>query len=415
MSRSRKHKNSSGNYLPWIILGVFFVLAGIIYVGNSLGGSDACGNRGEDEEKKGYCLTNSSDYKHIVIVTGNTQNSSSSDLDFTSGELKDLIAGAFYSTEAGEIPDIKILSAARGSDSISYKLTKPAKNISASRNNLKNLGLSINSAVNSKPTRNGADYMSAILSAGIHLNGASDTSKKLILVIGSGYSDSGMLDFAHDDILNKEAYIDTIIRNDERLREGELRGIDIRWYNMGSTTSPQAPMSDYANRTISIYEKVLSYAGAANLRLDLGKKDLDRESAAKDTPYTVDRVYAEKLKSGDGMMVDSTIARFVNNEDKLTNPNNVKDYVRAFISKLQPSQQIVITGYMDRCLPGNDLGLRRASAIRDLLVEMGVPYERIEVRGEYGPPPADYSSAYVCHDDPNVSDDEQRTVRIAVK
>lgn len=411
-SRSRSYRGRSKNgVLPWIILGSAAFTAAVLFLGSILGNSDACGDRGIDEEKSGYCLVSSDDYKHIVIVTGNTQNSSAPNLDFSEdGNEKELLAGAFYSSGSIEI----ISTAGEGNNRIEFKGFSPAKNISASNNNLKKLGRSINEAIKTKPTQSGSNYMGAIWEAAQHLNAIGDDSKKLIIVVGSGYSDSGILDFAHDDLLNKASDIDTIIRNDERLEEGIMSGISLRWYNMNGVVAPQDSLSDYSTRIRTIYEKALGYAGVMDMNLRLGDTE-PRPSVADDTNFTVERVYAGRLKSGDDIMINENVAKFENDKDILTNPAEVKRYMQSFVEKLQPNQKIDITGYIDHCIDGYDLGLRRAKAIRSLLVEMGISGDRIGVYGEYGPPPKDYSSQYVCKDNPEIPDIEQRTVRIVVK
>ncbi len=258
----------------------------------------------------------------------------------------------------------------------------------------------------------------AILEANRYLNSSNANSQKLILVIGSGYSDSGVLDFAHGGIIDKyianKSNIEVALREDERIRGGELSGTAVYWYNMSYVASPQPSMEDYRNATTDIYEAALRYAGVTNMRLNLKVK---RAQASIDTIHTVDPVYVEPLKPGDYLSIDDTVSRFLNNQTILQNPEYVKSYISTFVQKLKDtSYSLLVTGYMDHCLPDNRaLSKGRAEVIKGLLIEMGISGDKIEAYGEYGPPPKDPNAPYVCQDDENVPDEEQRTVRIVVK
>lgn len=423
MARRRNRRGSRrgsrrSNALPWIIVSILLLGLGIYFVAKNIDNGDVCGERGIDEEKKGYCQVSDKDYGQLVIVAGNTQNTPTPNLDFTDGDLRDILAGVFYSSETNKAPDIKIISAAKGNEDIAFKNNKPAKNISASNNNLMKLGRSINEAIKSEPKHNGADYFNAILEANRYLNSSNANSQKLILVIGSGYSDSGVLDFAHGGIFDKyianKSNIEAALREDERIKGGELSGTAVYWYNMSYVTSPQPSMEDYRNATTDIYETALRYAGVTNMRLNLKVK---RAQASINTIHTVDPVYVEPLKPGDYLSIDDTVSRFLNNQTILQNPEYVKSYISTFVQKLKDtSYSLLVTGYMDHCLPDNRaLSKGRAEVIKGLLIEMGISGDKIETYGEYGPPPKDPNAQYVCQDDDNIPDEEQRTVRIVVK
>ena len=413
---SRRTKQS--NKLPWILLGIIGLAFVVYQIGKNIGSGDACGDRGVDEEKKGYCLTTSNDYDSLVIVVGNTQNSPIPELDFNKGELKKLLSGVFYKTEPGENPNITIISAARGNETIEFAKEKTAKNISASNNNLKRMGRSINGAIKKQPSHGGVDYFNAILEASHYMRNANSSSRKAIIVIGSGYNDTGVLDFAHDDVLGKynsnKEWLDYYLNQDNRVKEGALSGISIYWYNLGKTVFPQREMKDYYNATEEIYTRALTYAGA-NISSNSFIKIEHKEESIK-TALDVEEVYLDDLRPGDDYFINDTVSIFKDNQDILENPNDVKKYLSSFVQLFKKTQyKLSVTGYMDNCLPGNNLGLRRANVIKSLLIEMGVPEDRIEVHGEFGPPPKDYDKPYVCEDDSSIPNEEQRTVRLVVK
>ena len=422
MSRQRRRRSSrsgkTGANVPLIISIVALCLLGITFLATNVKDEDVCGSRGADTEHEGYCLTNSSDYDNLVIVAGNTRNTPAPELDFDEDkELKKILEGVFYKAESYGNPSITIISAANGEKIKDFNNVGPGYNSIASQDNLNELKLSINDTIKTSPTHAGADYLDAILKAN-RAFGKSGSERNLIIVTGSGYSDTGVLDFAHSDLLQRKMQgnidIYSLARNDPRIKEGELNNTSVYWYNMGYVAKPQDQdvMKDYINITQDIYRDALQYAGAREIVLDRGTGAYG-ESVHSD--HNVDLVHIDKLKSGDSMMVDSNVARFVDDKDDLTNADTVKNYISSFISKLEPNQKLSLTGYIDLCKDGYDLGYRRANKIKNLIVEMGVSADRIETHGEFGPPPKNYNEAYSCYDDFSIPNEEQRTVRIVVK
>lgn len=406
--RSRRRKNNN-SVLTYVLIAVL-VIIGLVYIVNKIGiGADSsCGERGIDEEKPGYCLTTSEDFDEIVLVVGNTRNTPAPNLDFVNDDdLKEILSGVFFNTKLGGTPKISIISVARGNSAIDFSSkNKPAKNISASNNKFRSLSKELNKAIDTSPTDGGADYLGGILYANDLISSGSE--HPLILVIGSGYSDSGVLDFANSDLLSRaasnEESVTALMSQSRTIQEGMLSGVSIYWYNMGEVVKPQNDMDAYKAILKSIYRTAFNYLGVK--RQDLNRNlPISGDAESVKSGYTVQQVYADELKVGDTFSVNERIGKFEGNKAILINPDQVKVALSQFASKYNPNSgtRLKLTGYIAFNASGSTLGFDRAEVIRDILASLGIPMEKMDIHGVDGPPADD-----------SLSDEEKRTVIIEV-
>lgn len=416
---SRRKRGKTNNTPLMIIVIVVACIGGLVFLINSdlfSGGDSSCGDREEDTERSGYCVTTNNDYDELVIVTGNTQNSPAPELDFTQGELYKILGGVFYNTERGSSPNVSIVSASGNNRTIDYKTKyKVAQNVIASNNELKKLGKELNVAIKSSPAEPGADYLGGILEAN---NLISNVAKNpLIIVVGSGYNDSGALNFAANDILN--AYwqnaenINTILSQNRRTKEGVLNGTSVYWYNIGDVVSPQPNMNKYKEDIKDIYELTLNYLGAGRISLN-NYTGVAANAQSVPSEYSVQQTYVDELKIGDTFSVNENVGQFYPDRDVLVNPSEVKEKLSSFAKRFNPasSTKLKLTGYIAFCVDDGQLGLSRAEAIRGILVELGIPNDKIETHGEPGSPPESPNESYTCQS--NLPETERRTVQIEV-
>lgn len=403
-------KKKKGSGLLWVVIIVLalFLLKDRISFGG--GNSDACGKREVNEDRSGYCLTTSSDYDGLIVITGNTANSPAPNLDFENGELNDILSGVFYGDS-----DTTIISAAGNNSTIDIRKYTPRKNLNASKNNLKKLSKEINEAIKQSPSESGANYFGAILKAG-NIIESQKLKRPVIVVVGSGYSDRGVLNFASDDILGRYARdgnANGLVSGDKSVKEGMLNGVTIKWYNAAEVSPPQSEISaHYQALTREIYTELFGYLGATSEIL--GDTGIGSDRSSVDTKYTVGQVYVERLRKGDTFSVNEDVGRFKPDTNELINREEVKDRLRSFATQFDSSGnlRLKITGYIAFCEPGSTLGEARAATIRDILVELGVPYDRIDVFGQPGAPSDNSGEAYTCNSD--LPETERRTVRIEV-
>lgn len=400
-----------------IAIALVGAIAYFINSGTFSNGDSSCGSREEDTERSGYCVPLKSDFDELVIVTGNTQNTPAPDLDFTQGELYNLLGGVFYSAERNASPNISIVSASGSNHIIEYKAKyKVAQNIIASNNELKKLGKELNEAIKSSPLESGADYLGGILEANSLI---SNTAKNpLIIVVGSGYSDSGALNFASEEVMNhywqNPDNIAYILSQNRRTKESMLNGTTVYWYNMGDVVAPQDNLNDYKEDLREIYELALDYLGAGS------KSNLNNHSGnpadAKSVPseYSVQQTYIHELKEGDTFSVNENIGRFYPDKNILINPNEVKEKLTSFAKRFNPKNntKLKLTGYIAYCIDEGQLGLSRAETIKKVLIGLGIPENKIETHGERGSPPESSNESYTCRS--SRPETERRTVLIEV-
>lgn len=405
-SRRRKKNNSALTY----VLIVALVIIGLVYLANKIGFGDdsSCGEREVDPDRPGYCMTTSDDFDEIVLVVGNTRNTPAPNLDFVKNNgLKKILSGVFFSTETGGTPRINIVSVAHGNGAIDFnRKNKPGKNISASNNKLKSLSQELNKAINTSPADGGADYLGGILYAKDLIS--SESENPLILVVGSGYSDCGVLDFANSNLLGNatgnEDFVKTVMSQNSTVREGMLSEVTVYWYNIGEVARPQDNMDAHKRTLKDIYRSVLDYLGVK-------KQDLNRnisisgDAKSVESEYTVQQVYADELKAGDVFYVNERIGKFEADKAILRNPDQVRTALSQFASRFNPNSgtRLKLTGYIAIDSPGSTLGYERAGVIKDILIGLGITENKIDVHGMDGPPA-----------DSNLSDEEKRTVIIEV-
>lgn len=419
MSRRRRRSKINTTAIFGALGGILLAILAIIGISKLIdnGANDICHGYGVDTKRGGYCLTSDYDYDQLVIVTGNTQNTPAPEIDFQNDEtMATILHDVFYNTESGTNPDISIVSASGDNHSIDYDADyRPSKNTDASNNNLSKLAKSVNKAIKEPAIEAGADYVGGIMEAKNLISSSSE--HPVILVVGSGYSDSGVLDFAHDEIIERykddPTNITNILEQDRRVESQDLKNVAVYWYNLGNVVAPQPSMNDERNTTQGIYQSLFSYLGAKNTNL---KNYNEQSTNAKsvDTDYTVQPTFASALQPGDTVSVNESIGKFKGNSDELLNSDETSQKLKSFARKFNASNNIKLklTGYIAYCAPGSTLGQKRAVVIKNTLVDLGVPADLIEVGGEAGSPPENDNEAYSCNS--SLPDSERRTVIIRV-
>lgn len=380
------------------------------------GGESSCGKREVDTKRSGYCLPNKDDFDELVIVTGNTQNSPAPKVDFTKGDLYEILAGVFYSAERGKLPKISLISAASDNRAISYKAKfRVAKNVLASNNELKKLAQELNTAVLKAPSSAGADYVGAILEAQNLISSAA--KNPLIVVIGSGYNDDGVLNFASGEIFNQywrdPQVISTILNQHRRTRTPVLTDISLIWYNLGEVVSPQPNMNKYKRDLQEIYQLALEHLGAKKAELS-NYTGIAAEAQAVKSDFSVQPVFVDELKVGDIFNVNESIGRFYPDRSDLINQSEVEQKLASFARRFnhQAPTRLKVTGYVAYCVDNGELSLARANTIKGVLTKLNIPDNKIITHGEKGSPPESAGESSTCNS--KLPETERRTVKIEV-
>ncbi|MBR5046175.1 hypothetical protein IKX73_00900 [Candidatus Saccharibacteria bacterium] len=397
---------------------LFLGFSSIIKTGNPC---DLYGNRDEISGRSGWCSTRYG-YDKVAIVVGNTQNSPVPKLDEKS---KEIITDAFFSANPDEDElNLPIISASTGNDLIDLKgeVQAPGSNMTATKNILTSNFSIIEEKIGTAPNKDGADYLNAILKASDLVKGG---TKPAIIIIGSGYSDSGKLNFSTDKLLEnytaarkyskEHDYISSIFNSDTRYYGNELENVDIHWVNLGYVTSPQMPLQEYKQTEENIYNDVFKYLGVSKFETGAGTL----LSYSIDTDRTVKTVIPDNVViKGKTFDINEKVGRFHPDQFILINEQEVKKYLKENIVDNYGGEKLVITGYIAYCVETGSLSTDRANTIKNILISLGIPADKIETKGMPGSPVTDDKKeddrgGYTCNS--VLPDTERRTVRIEVQ
>lgn len=377
-----------------------------------------CRGRGEDPDRPGYCPISDESYDQLVIITGNTQNTPEPDLDLMGDEsAAEVLSDVFYNSEQGSKPKISIISASGDNHAIEFdKKSKyvTTSTIEASESNLKKLAKELNKAIKEPASSHGANYTGAITEAKNLID--ANSKHPAIMIVGSGLSDSGVLDFAHDDVIenyydNPSSVVNTLA-NSSSVVKNSLKGASVIWYNLGNTVAPQPSMNDEKATLQNIYNSLFGYVGAD--KPEYLYKEQSSKAQSVESPYTVQPTFPSQLAVGDVVSFNEYVGAFQPDKAILINPESAKQKLTSFVKKLnRGDKNLKLTGYIAICVDGATLGKERADTIKGLLINMGVDEKRISTFGEPGQPPLNGDQEpYSCSR--NLPDEEKRTVMIEV-
>ena len=352
---------------------------------------------GRSEQSEGVC-SSIYGYKKVGIVFGNTQNVPLLKDDLSNsgdGTIGNVIGDAFYAS-SNSSTNIKLYSVSNPNTTIDTKnkLRGTAKNLNASRKNLNHNFSTIKNATNSEPLNDGADYLGSIIRAAKE----NKSEKTAIIIIGSGLSDNGFLNFAQDSLIEKyskgELSISAKMEQSGYNRD-LLSNTDVYWINIGDTVSPQIELSVPAKGYLgNIYKEALLYLGANSVKFD----NITPSTDSIKTNKTVKTTEIGEL----GKRLGETVAKF--EAEKATMIPDEEKKARAWLSKnvVGKMEKIQVIGYIDaeknNCPEvSNKLSLDRANTIKRMLISMGMSENSIRVEGYAAHPPrAGSTEDYSC-------------------
>lgn len=308
-----------------------------------------------------------SKFKKVIFVVGDTANTPNPAID---GDYSDLITSMYGGDKRGF-----------------YYISVSEPDVAPKRitiDSLKNAKEEIVDKLSqSKAEVNGADYLEAIRMAAYYSDKKDDT---LIYVIGSGLSDSGLLNFAGDSLLTKYSTNEITESFKKTVSDkNELRGLTIVWQGMGETVKPQSSLSTtFRDKEKRIYESILTSLGIDKSDIHFSSDSITGKNNVETT------VKVTSLKDAITIIFsndDSSLA-FAPNEATFIDPGSAKSEIQKFVAD-HPDSQFIIKSYMSRgmCDNGIDEGLLegRSMATKNLLKQVGVSSSDIEIeKGELG-------------------------------
>ena len=322
----------------------------------------------------------------IALVLGNTQNSPQVKLSDNVAELVtdtmsqhggddvETLASSIVLVEASGVPTVV--------DIDPESLKAIGQNSANAHTQLNDNIKTINDQIATiKPDNNGANYLEAVITASNNVGQGAN-----VIVIGSGLSDQGDLDFAGTNILTDEEERQNAIE-DVIAKYGNqaLIGYNVVFYGLGDTVEPQAPLSNYQKQIVrDIYSDVVTGLGG---RVTIGRGTMS--GPAVETSYTVDTTdtgcgNVEMTFNDDQVKFNPDKTTFVDEAAAREALQRAKDFYDQYSDSVESIQ---IDGYTAHYTSKvENLSQARADAVRQLLVDMGLPPEKLVATGRgYGP------------------------------
>lgn len=331
---------------------------------------------------------NQTQYDIVAFVVGNTENSPAPKLT-DNKNISTTLENLFYSTEAGELPNIVLFSATSEPKTIEiekkYFLGQAANEL-ASQSNFNDLLKGIEKAANSSPSCSGADYFAAINEALEYVKGYDNP---LIIVYGSGLSDIGVFNFAFDDLITdsglEKEHVDTILSSDNRFANESYPNVTVNWYGVGQTVGKQPELKEWKKSVENTYKAIFEYFNIVYKFYSI-KVSSNTESVSSD--YKVNITALPIIEENYELSLDERYLSFYPDTAQLQNQPEVEQLLKSVVEKLNKNKSVKIklTGYQTVCGKTKTLSIQRAETIKSIMVNLGISADRITTDGVAGPP-----------------------------
>ncbi|MDR0951111.1 MAG: OmpA family protein [Candidatus Ancillula sp.] len=320
----------------------------------------------------------------IGIVVGNVQGSPVAQItDEAKEKLLDQVDK--YEIVKVNIYDVDSNNTSSQASIDTDKINSPNSNTKQNAEN--DLIGTINSKIKSlKPKSSNADYMNTIEKAADQLTG----EQPLLIVAGSGLSDTGTLNFASDNFLTSDKTIDEIKdqyieSNKSESNKYKEKNISLILTHLGETTLPQSFVSDInqKEKLQNIYKGILSKMG---FNVIVQNNDYSKLLEVDNGSYTVTQtstgvqyksLFNGEYGSSSALAFNKDETTFLDSEKADTELKKISESI-----KNVKTYTIDITGYQDlvdgKCEYGS-ISLDRANVIKDKLGELGLSKSDIKV------------------------------------
>jgi len=323
----------------------------------------------------------------LAIVLGNTQNSPAPSL---SGDVSEVIVSTMLAHK-GEDADIlggsiKFISAIKQPvvidlDDSDVKLGGISHNNSNAKRDAKRNITAIEEKLNGlKPSDNGANYLEAIMEARSNVKLGSR-----IIVLGSGLSDSGDLNFSKTNLLtNENTRRKTIQEIQEKYGSDYLEDYSVEFYGLGDTTKPQEALS-------SIQKDIVRDMYKESIRKLGGRVTINTRTQTGNAIATEYVVGTTDTGCGDIKLIfDDEDLKFVGDRaifiDEASAIKALSSIHDIWEKQHDTIERIQIDGYTAHYPGADTLSQKRADTVKNSLVRLGITSSKITASGKgYGP------------------------------
>lgn len=235
-------------------------------------------------------------------------------------------------------------------------------------------------------THEEVNTLKAITIASKALSVDSEDAEKVMIIMDSGLSTTGYLDFTKD-ILYAETE-DIINALTEKEAIPDLTGIKVVWMFNGQTCYPQPELSEAQKHHLrEIWSEILKAGNAKEYRF---VEDIATSANTKNMPYVsvVNVEEAEtdiEIKPIETKILDNTSLEFIGDKAEFVDEEAAVSAISEVAEELynNPDNCVYIvgttaTGGEEFC---NQLSVDRAAAVKNELVKLGIDESRMEVIG----------------------------------
>ena len=365
------------------IVKVMLVLTSVIVISFA---ACACAAEGEAKENAGYALVvGVHSNEKTIPFNSNTVQEVLSDITYRHAEVTFINCDAdpepYFQTRVPE-PSVKNLS--------KDKLKRIADNY------IKELTQIIGEA---KPDSAEFDTLKAIQKAAQSIKDLDDKKyDKDILIMDSGLSTTGYMDFTKGLLYAEPENVVAALKEVSAIPD--LDGVDVSWAFLGDVAAPQQALTvDEKENLKNIWNAVLTEAGAKSVTfrndfssseayqdlplvstVDVGEEEIEIAGSRESRPPVIEIGNSE---SGTPSALDPSKVSFVGDKDIFVDKKAAKEAIAqvADLMRQYPDNRIYIVGTTatgrDDTAFCQDLSERRARAVADVLIEMGIEEDRL--------------------------------------
>lgn len=214
----------------------------------------------------------------------------------------------------------------------------------------------------------------------------SAAEEKVIVVVDSFLSTTGLLNYAENDIFNIDpAFIIEYLRSEYVLPD--LTGVRLEVYGMGETAGEQERLSDSVkNKHIELWRAILEETGAV---VNIHQKPIGGAEPSKELPHcSIIEIREEPkpLPDRDDIYVYREGLKFKPDRAELVNPAEARRTLAPLIEEMEKDKDLAFSIFGSTATVGTKegcdrLSLDRARVCKDLLEDMGADPDRLFVFG----------------------------------
>lgn len=321
----------------------------------------------------------------LAIVLGAHANSKQ--LNLESSDLSDAVTNAIFSYGTiSVISDDGVSSVICSND---YDISEQYKKASTSKlesdANLKATEL-FSQLSQVKADDPEVDTISSLTLAVRALSSAPGNSKKEIVIIDTGLSTGGILNFSNNLI---EADPDTIANQlDEAEAIPDFQGIEVCWYQLGDTGTPQSELSSsQRNKLKAIWQAIIEKGGGTVTFSDSlpCNDDIPAADYPTVTAITLPPETSITFDPSKATVFTEEQIQFLGDSAQFVDAQTAKSVLEPVVAYMKAHSDFnallagtTASGRSDVCL---ELSLARANAVRDELISMGVSSTQIKTVG----------------------------------